>query len=49
MLVYPDKRKAKVYRLVDGGYRKVGDYSRETLLFELSKCAIDFDFGFVWR
>ncbi len=49
VLVYPDKRKAKVYRLVDGVYRKVGEYSMETLLFELSKCAIDFDFGFIWR
>lgn len=49
VLVYPDRRKAKVYRLIDGVYRKVGDFSKETLLFELSKCAIDFDFGFVWR
>jgi Uma2 family endonuclease len=49
VLVYPDKRKAKAYRLVDGVYRKVGDFSKETMLFELSECAIDFDFGFIWR
>ncbi len=49
VLVYPDKRKAKVYRLMDGVYRKVGDFSKETRLFDLSKCAFDFDFGFIWR
>jgi len=48
VLVYPDSRKAKVYRLIDHQYRKIADYSRETHLFELSKCRIDFDFGFIW-
>jgi hypothetical protein len=49
VLVYPDQRKAKVYQLMDGAYRKVGDFSREVRLFDLSKCAIDFDFGFIWQ
>jgi hypothetical protein len=35
-----------VYRLSEHQYRKQADYSRETHLFELSKCRIDFDFGF---
>lgn len=49
VLVYPDRRKAKVYRLKDGVYHKVGDFSQETRLFDLSKCAFDFDFGFIWQ
>ena len=49
VLAYPDKRKAKAYRLVDGVYRKVGDFSQETQLFDLSKCTIDFDFGCIWQ
>ena len=49
VLVYPDKRKAKVYRLVDGAYRKVGDFFGEIRLFDLTKCNFDFDFRFIWR
>lgn len=49
ILVYPDSHKAKVYRLIDGDYRKVGDFSTERHTFDLSKCAIDFDFARLWR
>ena len=46
---YPEQKKAKVYRLIDYVYRKMGDFSDETYTFELEKCSIDFNFGFIWR
>ena len=49
VLVYPDSNKAKVYRLIEGAYRKVGDFNCERHVFELSKCTIDFDFARLWR
>ncbi|NEV62153.1 Uma2 family endonuclease [Thiorhodococcus minor] len=49
VLVYPELKKAKVYRLVDGAYRKVGDFQGETHAFALSKCIIPFDFGRIWK
>lgn len=49
IIVYPDNKKAKVYRLTDRSYTKIGDFSDERYLFDLQKCRIDFDFGFIWR
>lgn len=49
VLVYPEAHKAKVYRLIDGDYRKVADFCNETHHFELSKCALDFDFSRLWK
>lgn len=49
VLVYPESRKAKVYRLIEGDYRKVADFSGETHRFDLSKCSIEFDFSRLWR
>jgi Uma2 family endonuclease len=49
VLVYPEAKKAKVWRLVDGEYRKVADFHDESHNFELSKCAIDFDFSRLWQ
>ncbi|TQV63206.1 MAG: Uma2 family endonuclease [Sulfurovum sp.] len=49
VLVYPDKKVAKVYRLNDGVYRKVGDFSDELYKFELKECEIDFNFSKIWR
>lgn len=49
VLVYPEAKKAKVWRLVEGEYRKVADFRDEIHRFELSKCAFDFDFGHLWK
>ncbi len=49
VLVYPDKKVAKVYRLNDGVYRKVGDFSDELYKFELKECEINFNFSKIWR
>ncbi len=47
-LVYPLQRKIKLYRLVDGAYRKVGDFSEESFTFEGLDCALRVDFSRVW-
>ena len=49
IIVYPDIKKAKVYKLVDYVYRKIGDFSDESYTFEVEGCKIEFDFGFIWR
>ncbi len=49
ILVYPDSQKAKVYKLIDFKYQKIDDFSDETYHFEMKKCTIEFDFGFIWR
>jgi len=49
ILVYPESQKAKLYKLIDFKYQKIGDFSDEHYSFELEKCMIDFDFGFIWR
>ena len=49
VLVYPEVKMAKVWRLVEGEYRKVGDFHDETHGFELSRCALDFDFSRLWK
>lgn len=48
LLLYPRQAKAKVYRLVNGDYWKVGDFQRERCTIELPDCAIDLDFSELW-
>ncbi len=48
LLLYPRQTKAKVYRLVDGEYRKVGDFQRETCSIVLPDCTIALDVGKLW-
>lgn len=48
VLVYPDQKTARVYRLVDGQYRKIGDFINEATPITLSGCQFDFDFGKIW-
>ena len=50
ILVHPEKRVAKVYRLTEEGhYVKAGDFTDETFRFELDPCPFDFDFSTIWR
>ena len=50
ILVYPDEKLAKVYRLTeDGRYAKALDATDETFTFDLKKCTIDFDFSKIWN
>jgi len=48
-IVYPELRKAKVWQLRDGEYRKVGDFHHERLRFDLPQCTFEFDFSRIWR
>jgi Uma2 family endonuclease len=49
ILVYPDDLKAKVYRLKEGRYIKVGDYTHEILKFDHTLCNISLDFAQVFK
>jgi len=49
VMVYPSMKVAKVFELIDGRYTKKGDFSDEKVLFELDKCAFEFDFSKIWR
>jgi Uma2 family endonuclease len=49
VLVYPASDKAKVYRLIDGDYRKVDDFHDDAYDFDLSRCTLAFDFGRLWH
>ena len=49
VLVYPEAKKAKVWRLIDRDYRKVADFHDETHRFDLTRYTIDFDFGRLWK
>ncbi|MEW5838120.1 MAG: Uma2 family endonuclease [Pseudomonadota bacterium] len=49
LIAYPDERKIKAFRLIDGNYRKISDIYSETLAFELSKCTLELDFSRLWK
>ena len=49
VLVYPEKKIAKIYRLNEGQYIKEGDFSEENYLFDFDTCSIVFDFSKIWR
>ncbi|MEA3513728.1 MAG: Uma2 family endonuclease [Campylobacterota bacterium] len=49
ILAYSDNKKAKVYKLHEGRYIKVADFTDEKYTFTLDKCDIEFDFNFIWR
>ena len=48
VLVYPDLKKARIYRLQDGVYKKVGDFVTEEFRFDDLKCYISLDFAKIW-
>jgi len=48
ILVYPSDFKAKIYRLEDGKYTKVGDFLSERAKLE-GRCDVEIDFASVFR
>jgi Uma2 family endonuclease len=48
VLVYPDFKKARIYRLQDGVYKKAGDFVAEEFRFDGLKCSISLDFAKIW-
>ncbi len=49
VLVYPDDLKAKVYKLKDDKYSKVGDFIKQKLVFIDINCELELDFERVFR
>ena len=49
LLIYPEKRLAKIYRNVSGGFVKIADVGDEKLEFELGGCVFGLDFEQVRR
>ena len=49
ILVYPDDLKAKVYKIKNDRYSKVGDFTKERLVFEDIECSLELDFEKVFR
>jgi len=49
VIVYPEKRVAKLYRWHEGRYIKEGDFSDESYTFDLDGCHVAFDFTRIWR
>ena len=49
ILVYPNDLRAKAYRLKEGQYIKVGDFTHEVLEFEDLTCSMVLDFASVFN
>ena len=49
ILAYPNLCKAKVYKLKDGKFDKVGDFTKETLYIEDISCPTKIDFDEVFK
>ncbi len=49
ILVYPDFLKAKIYKLEENKYEKIGDFTRETVELKDIKCPTKIDFEEVFR
>ena len=49
ILVYPDDLKAKVYKIKNNKYIKVGDFTNEKLDFEDIDCDLELDFNKVFQ
>lgn len=43
-----DARAAEVFELADGSYKKLKDAQKDVITFNLTYCAIDFDFSKIW-
>lgn len=48
LLLYPSQTKVRVYRLVDGDYRNIGDFQREICPIELPDCVVEVDCSRLW-
>jgi len=49
ILIYPDDLVAKVYKIKEDKYTKVGDFSKEKLHFEDIECDLTLDFNVVFK
>ena len=49
ILVYPSDLRAKVYRFKGDRYTKIGDFTKEKLIFDNIECNLEIDFEEVFR
>ncbi len=49
ILAYPDELRAKIYKIVNGKYQKVGDFSKEVYTFDETLCKVSIDFDRVFK
>lgn len=49
VLVYPEKRLAKVYRNHSQGFKKMGDVCADSIEFDINQCKFKIDFASIWR
>jgi len=49
ILVYPDKKEAKVYKYNKEDYDFEGKFSSEIYGFKIEDCSIEFDFSKIWK
>ena len=49
ILVYPEDLKAKIFKIKDDKYTKVGDFTTESYDFEESECRVNLDFKKVFE
>jgi len=49
ILVYPEKRLAKIYNNKVEGFKKLGDHSSGIMEFLIEECRITIDFSSIWR
>jgi Uma2 family endonuclease len=49
VLVWPESRSCRVYRLSNGEYESCGDFVEGHYRFDLESCKIDFDFSRLWK
>jgi Uma2 family endonuclease len=49
ILAYPENRLAKIYQNKEEGFRKLGDFSTETVKFDIKGCGFSVDFSLIWR
>ena len=48
-LVYPEQEKVKAYKLWEGEYRKIDDYSQGSWNGSIEDCNMDVDFSRIWE
>jgi Uma2 family endonuclease len=48
VLVYPDRKSAKIYELINARFIKVKDIEQENYVFDI-ECEIEFDFSKIWE
>ncbi len=49
LIAYPDERKIKAWRLIDGQYRKIGDFHEQSLDLTLNGCPVTLHFAKLWQ